>query len=123
MLEFVFIIVLVAVLVMLVMQWRRGRGGGLSQAAAAQYVQGTLTVTGVSNRPGEAAADKNGESYCTVSGTITGPQTAPTEVYATTVIGALGQWPHVGADMPVMYKPGKAESTWRFGTLEQPPGL
>ncbi|GAB06753.1 hypothetical protein M2359_003750 [Gordonia amarae] len=119
MLEFVFIIVLVAVLVMLVMQWRGGRGGkGLSQAAAAQYVQGTFTVTGVSERPAET--DKNGDSYCTISGTITGPQTNPTEVYGTLVIGALGSWPHHGSDMPVIYKPGKAETTWRFGTLEEP---
>ena len=120
MLEFVFIIVLVAVIVALVVQWRGGRGGKvLSPGAAAQFVQGVFTVTGVSERP--VGTDKNGESYCTIPGTISGPQTNPTEVYGTLVVGALGQWPQIGTDMPVIYKPDKAETTWRFGTAQPPP--
>lgn len=119
MLEIVFVIVLIGVLAMLLAQWRRGRGtDAMPQARAAQFVQGMLTVTGVSDRPKER--DKNGDRFCTLSGTITGPQTAPTEVYGTVTLGALAPWPQLGTDIPVIYKPGKAETTWRFGTVPPP---
>ncbi len=119
MLELVFVIVLVGVLAMLLVQWRRGQGtGDMSADKAAQFVQGMLTVTGVSDRPKDG--DKNGDRFCTLSGTITGPQTAPTEVYGTITLGTLAPWPQLGTDMPVIYKPGKAETTWRFGTVPPP---
>ncbi|GAC62853.1 hypothetical protein GSI01S_46_00060 [Gordonia sihwensis NBRC 108236] len=110
----VFILIVATSLVAMLMQ-RRGRrmfGGGVD--AASGYVEGTLTVTGLGrqNEP-----DKNGSRYCTISGTIIGPQIAPTEVYGTQVLGADDVAPTVGASMPVVYRPGKVDSTWRFGVL------
>ncbi|MAU84783.1 hypothetical protein VX037_01700 [Gordonia sp. Z-3] len=111
-----FTVVIAAVLVALVVQWQRGRSPqGLSGARAAQFVQGTFTVTGVSERPDQG--DAKGERFCTVSGTIVGPQTEPAEVYGTLVLGDADPWPQIGADLPVVYKPGKATSSWRFGEL------
>lgn len=115
-----FILILCAVLVAIMMQRRQGGGAeGLSPQKAAQYAQGVLTVTGVSERPPEG--DKNGQVYCTISGTILGDQTAPTEVYGSVVLGIADPWPQVGADIPVIYKPGKTDSSWRLGTLPQQP--
>ena len=66
MLELVFVIVLVGVLAMLLVQWRRGQGtGDMSADKAAQFVQGMLTVTGVSDRPKDG--DKHGDRFCTLS--------------------------------------------------------
>ncbi|WAC56266.1 hypothetical protein [Gordonia sp. SL306] len=108
--------ILAALLVALLVQWQRGRNPRpLDPSRAGQFVQGTLTVTGVSDRPDQG--DAKGERYCTVSGTIVGPQTDPAEVYGTLVFGENDPWPQIGADLPVVYKPGKATSSWRFGEL------
>ena len=92
-----------------------GRGFGGSASTSSGYASGTMTVTGVSGR-GEA--DKNGQVYFTVSGTIIGADTAPTEVYRTMVLPAEAADPYIGEERPVVYKPGKTATTWRFGTLE-----
>ena len=107
---------LAVLVVVLVVQWQRGRKpGSLNPGKAMQFAQGTFTVTGVSERPDHG--DNKGERFCTLSGTITGPQTAPTEVYGTLVFGENDPWPQIGADLPVIFKPGKTESSWRFGEL------
>lgn len=108
-----FILLVATSIIAIVM--RRGGGRGFGNAdAASGFVGGTLTVTGVGS---EAAADKNGQRYCTVSGTILGPDAAPTEVYGRLVLTAVENSPEVGADLPVVYRPGKVESSWRFGSL------
>ncbi|MGV9711702.1 hypothetical protein ACWDTI_13680 [Gordonia sp. NPDC003424] len=108
--------ILAAVLVAMLISWQRGRNPRtLDGGFAAQFVQGTLTVTGVSDRQDQG--DAKGERFCTVSGTIVGPQTNPAEVYGTLVLGDNDPWPQIGADLPVVYKPGKAASSWRFGQL------
>lgn len=108
----VFILLIAATLAsFLIGRTRTGTRG----TAAAGYQSGTLTVTGVSGR-GET--DKNGAAYFTVSGTIIGGETAPTEVYGTLVLATGDPDPFVGQDLPVVYKPGKTSTTWRFGTLE-----
>ena len=135
MLSIAFTIMFAVLLVALILQWQRGRGaggrgangraagggvlGGLFGGGSAGFVEGTLTVTGVSD-PAEQG-DKNGDMFCTVSGPLIGPDTAPADVYGHLVLGANSPWPKVGTDMPVVYKPGKAETSWRFGSLEVPP--
>lgn len=92
----------------------RGRRTSLgNRAAGAGYESGTMTVTGVSSR---GAADKNGRSYLTVSGTIIGPETAPTEVYGSLVLEAGEPDLFIGQELPVAYKPGKAATSWRLTT-------
>ncbi len=111
-----FSMMLAALIAVLIVQWQRGRNPRpLDPSKARQFAQGTLTVTGVSDRPDQG--DKKGERFCTVSGTITGEQTQPTEVYGDLVLGENDPWPQIGADFPVIYKPGKTESSWRFGGL------
>ncbi len=116
-----FALMLVVLLAVFVMQRGRRPGGGMfgGMGNAASFVEGTFTVTGVSNRPD--AGDKNDQMFCTVSGTIIGPDTAPTDVYGDLVLTGKTPWPQVGSDMPVVYKPGKTETSWRFGSLEIPP--
>lgn len=111
-----FSLMLAALLVVLLYQWQRGRNPRpLDASRAAQFVEGRFTVTGISDRPEQG--DAKGERFCTLSGTIVGPQTEPTEVYGTLVLGEADPWPQLGADLPVIYKPGKAMTTWRFGAL------
>lgn len=126
MLAIAFTVMFAVLLVALVLQWQRGRsgrgssaGGGLFGGGTAGLVEGTLTVTGVSDQADKG--DKNGDMFCTVSGTIVGPETAPTDVYGHFVVGADMPWPKVGVDLPVVYKPGKAATSWRVGSLEVPP--
>ncbi|MBE7161704.1 MAG: hypothetical protein INR72_10685 [Williamsia herbipolensis] len=124
-LSIAFTIMFAILLVVLILQWQRGRaggraaGGGLFGGGTTGFVEGTLTVTGVSDQAEQG--DKNGDMFCTVSGTIIGPDTPPTDVYGHLVLGADTPWPKIGTDMPVVYKPGKAETSWRFGSLEVPP--
>lgn len=115
--EIAFAAILAAGAVALIVQLRRGRNPRpLSAQQVAQFEQGTLTVTGVSDRPEEA--DAKGEVYATISGTIVGAGIAPTDVYTTTVLNLVNDpWPRLGDDLPVFYKPGKVESTWRIGQL------
>ena len=126
MLSIAFTIMFAILLVVLILQWQRGRaaggraaGAGLFGGGAAGFVEGTLTVTGVSDQAEQG--DKNGDMFCTVSGTIVGPDTPPTDVYGHLVLDANAPWPKIGTDMPVVYRPGKAETSWRFGSLEVPP--
>ncbi|MCH5644826.1 MULTISPECIES: hypothetical protein [unclassified Gordonia (in: high G+C Gram-positive bacteria)] len=119
-----FSFLLAALVVVMIVQWQRGRNPRpLTPGQAANYVQGTFTITGVSDRPDEG--DKNGERFATISGTIVGPETNPTEVYGTLVLGTTDRWPAIGDDISVLYKPHKAATSWRFGDLGQagpPPG-
>ncbi|MGU3293675.1 hypothetical protein [Williamsia sp. M5A3_1d] len=124
MVSVVLFVMFAVLLTFMVLQWRRGRAGGSGGlfgggGVGAGLVQGTLTVTGVSDRPDEG--DRNDQMYCTVSGTIIGPDTAPTNVYGHMVVTGKTPWPQIGADMPVVYKPGKTDTSWRFGSLEIPP--
>ncbi len=109
----VFILLIAGTLASFFIGRSRWAAGG-STTAAAGYAGGTLTVTGVSGR---GHADKNGAVNVTVSGTIVGDATAPTEVYGTMVLNTGDRDPFVGQEFQVVYKPGKTESTWRFGTL------
>ena len=104
--------ILLAVSVVAMLMQRRGPKIGAG--VGGNFVAGTLTVTGVSDR---GAADKTGNAYVSFSGTITGEQTAPTEVYGTLTVSAGELDPHVGQDFPVVYKPGKAATSWRLGNL------
>ncbi len=107
----VFVLLIVATLAsFLIGRSRSGAGGG----AGAGFESGTFTVTGVSGR-GET--DKNGAAYFTMSGTIIGAATAPTEVYGTLVLGGDEPDPYIGQELAVVFKPGKTATTWRFGTL------
>ncbi|MFW0792434.1 hypothetical protein AAFP30_01350 [Gordonia sp. CPCC 205515] len=111
-----FAAILAAILVAMLISRQRARSPlPLGASSAGQFVQGTLTVTGVSDRQDQG--DAKGERFCTISGTINGPQTNPSEVYGTLVLGDNDPWPQIGADLPVVYKPGKATSSWRFGEL------
>ncbi|MGV9825356.1 hypothetical protein [Gordonia sp. NPDC003429] len=112
-----FTVLLAVLAVAMIMQFRGRRIGGM-KGTGAGYAQGTLTVTGVSERP---EPDSKGQAFCTVSGTIVGPGTNPTEVYGQLVLDEGQPWPQIGSDQPVVYKPGKASTTWQFGQLPPPP--
>lgn len=116
-LPILFAVILAAAAVALIVQMQRGRRPRqLSAQQIAQFEQGTLTLTGVSDRPDQA--DSKGEVYATISGTVIGPSITPTDVYTTTVLNLTGDaWPKIGDDLPVIYKPGKVESSWRIGSL------
>lgn len=91
---------------------RRGRGFPAATASRG-YVEGTMTVTSAAlGHP-----DRDGARHCTITGTIAGPESAPAEVYGRLVLPAESVEPYPGLDQPVVYKPGKEDSTWRFGTL------
>ncbi|TYQ04531.1 UNVERIFIED_ORG: hypothetical protein L601_000600002040 [Gordonia westfalica J30] len=118
-----FTLLLAALVVVLVMQWQRGRNPrAMSAGKASQYVQGMLTIVGVSDNQSDpqSATDKNGQRFYTITGTIVGPETNPTEVYGTLVLGPDDPWPQVGDDLPVIYKPHKAVTSWQFGVLPDP---
>lgn len=100
----------------------RPESAGDVPGKASQYVQGTLTVVGVSDDQvdPQSTTDKNGQRFYTITGTIVGPETNPTEVYGTLVLGPDDPWPQVGDDLPVIYKPQKAVTSWQFGVLPDP---
>ncbi len=79
------------------------------------FEDGMLTVTGVSD---VGAADKNNQSFVTVSGTILGVSVAPTEVYGTLILDPSRDKPYIGEEIPVVYKPGKVATSWRFRTTD-----
>ncbi|SIS04375.1 hypothetical protein [Williamsia sterculiae] len=114
-----FVVILAGLAVAMIVRWRQGRQAGGPQRFDPSLVQGTLTVTGVSDRP--EVGDKNGQMFCTISGTVLGPQTAPTDVYQRMVLPDDQPWPQVGDDLPVVYRAGKVETSWRIGTLAPPP--
>ncbi len=126
MFEIILILMFAALLAVFVMQWRRSRSGAPVRGEAgdprfSNRVPGTLTLTGVSDQPVEG--DKNHQVFCTVSGTIVGPDTAPTDIYGRFVVPMSMRWPSIGDQIPVTYKPGKAESSWELaGPLGNEPG-
>ncbi len=78
---------------------------------------------GAGQRYANVSLTNTSDRFCTISGTIVGPETNPTEVYGTLVLGAGDPWPQIGDDLPVLYKPQKAATSWRFGVMpEQGPG-
>lgn len=109
------IVILLAALAVALIMGMRGRTiGSRNRSGSAGYAQGVLTITGVTDRP---EADSKGQAFCTVSGTINGPGTEPTEVYGTMILPEGQPWPQLGSDHAVTYKPGKVISTWQFGAL------
>lgn len=90
---------------------RGGRFG--TPTGGAGYVEGSMTITSAAT--GEM--DRNGERRCTVTGTVVGPGASAVEVYGPILLPSGARVPFAGEERPVVYKPGKAESTWRFGTL------
>lgn len=100
--------------------WQRSRNPGTGTAVAGPGLEdGLLTLTGVSPRPLEA--DSKGQVFVTVSGGIVGPTTAPTHVYRQLIVDFAARWPEVGDRLPVYYKVGKVDSSWRLGSLTPPP--
>lgn len=126
MFEIIVILMFVALLAALLIQWRRSRSGAPAGGQAgdprfSNRVPGTLTLTGVSDKPVEG--DKNHQVFCTMSGTIAGPDTAPTDVYGRFVVPMSMMWPSIGDEIPVTYKPGKAETSWQLaGPIGNEPG-
>lgn len=126
MFEIIIILMFAAMLGAVLIQWRRSRpgqptGGAPGDPRFVNRVPGTLKVTGVSDKPVEG--DKNNQVFCTVSGTITGPDTPPTDVYGRFVVTMAMSWPSIGDEIPVTYKPGKAETTWEIaGPIGDEPG-
>ena len=116
----VVLIILVVTVIAMLLRRRGGFGGfgGKPATAAAGFEQGTLTVTGISGR---GAEDKNQQAYSTFTGTVLGASIPPTDIYGTLVVGAGDSELEVGQDLPVVYKPGKVTSTWRFGSLDPGP--
>ncbi|MFT3900689.1 MAG: hypothetical protein QM728_10685 [Gordonia sp. (in: high G+C Gram-positive bacteria)] len=86
----------------------RGRKPSAEKLAAMS--SGTLTVTGVSERP--AKGDANGKAFLTISGTIIGADIAPTEVYGSFDYSLDAPWPTIGQDLPVRYNPRKPDQSW-----------
>ena len=110
------LVFLIATVVSLYMS-RRGQGFG-SASAARGYVEGVMTVTSaVLGDP-----DRDGARLCTVAGTIMAADSSPAEVYGRIVVPAGAVEPYPGLDQPVVFKPGKEDSTWRFGTLSDSVG-
>lgn len=77
----------------------------------AQHISGILTVTGVSKR---GVVDKEGKLFCAISGTIIGPEISPTQVYRQFIFQETDSWPQIGAELPVTYRPGKVDASWRL---------
>ncbi len=97
---------------------RRGTrlGGGYSEAQG--YVEGTMTIVSAA----AGAIDRNGERTCTVTGMVVGPGAAAVEVYGRVRLPSGARVPQSGDDRSVIYKPGKEDATWRFGTLADSAG-
>ena len=100
-------IALAAVAVALIINLRGGRQPSAAKLAAMSA--GTLTLTGVS--PARRGRQER-QAFVTVSGTVLGPDIAPTEVYGGFVWSLDAPWPQIGQDMPVRYDPRKVDSSW-----------
>ncbi|MHA7648948.1 hypothetical protein ACX9NE_04100 [Mycobacterium sp. ML4] len=110
--EFMVLLLLVAVLLVFLAPRfvRPGPRGALAS--------GTLLVTGVSSRSGEA---DEGEQFVTISGVINGPTVNEHAVYRRMVVTS-DQWPVTGQQFPVVYSPNNPDN-WNFaptGPPEQP---
>ncbi|MFC7753557.1 hypothetical protein [Tsukamurella soli] len=53
-----------------------------------------------------------------MSGTVAGPSTAPREIYGKFVWKMADTWPEPGDQLPVVYKVGKVDTTWKVGTMD-----
>lgn len=117
--EWIWIGMLAAMVAAGVIAWQRSRRPSTGTAPAGPGMEeGRLTLTGVSPRPLEA--DRNGQAFATLSGSIVGPTTKPTHVYRQIVVDFAARWPEVGDTLPVYYKVGKVDSSWQVGSLEPP---
>jgi hypothetical protein len=105
--EFGVLLLLVAVLGVLLAQRFIPRG------PRGESASGTLRVTGVSPRPGDAA----GQQYVTIAGVISGPTVDEYSVYQRMAVD-VEQWPTVGQLLPVRYSP-KNPDNWKIA----PPDL
>ncbi|UGT63813.1 hypothetical protein [Nocardia asteroides] len=99
MLEFAMLLIMAATLVALVVLYRRGRRG----VPIAEPERGSLHITGVSPRP-----EAFGEQFVTVTGDLTGPGVASTQVYRRLVWDGA-YWPAIGDTLPVIYPAGKPD--------------
>ena len=107
--EFAVILLIVGALVLLAGPWiMRKRGIG------ADWVPGTMVVTGVSPRP-----DAEGKQYVTITGVINGPTVTEYTIY-TRIALDVNAWPAMGQLFPVVYSPGNPEK-WTFAPQDAPP--
>lgn len=114
-----FTALLIVSVILLKVSRGNGPAGGFGMASSGRgYVDGTMTITSAAS----GAMDRNGARTCTIAGTIIGPDTPGVEVYGRVVLPSGTVEPKPGEDRPVVYKPGKEESTWRFGTLSDSVG-
>ncbi|GEE03915.1 hypothetical protein nbrc107696_43610 [Gordonia spumicola] len=111
-------LLIVSVILLKVSRGNGPAGGFGAPSASRGWADGTLTVTSAAS----GAMDRNGERTCTVTGMIVGPGAAAVEVYGRVVLPSGATQPRTGEEIPVVYKPGKEESTWRFGTLSDSVG-
>lgn len=81
------------------------------QGPRADWLSGTLLITGVSPRP-----DATGEQIVTISGVIDGPTVKEYAVYQRTTAD-VEKWPTIGELKPVMYSPRNPDK-WAYA----PPG-
>lgn len=95
-------LLIVGALVVLAAPWIRSRRGLRGEVA-----QGTLLVTGLSQRP-----DADGEQFVTITGVINGPTVTEHEVYARMVVDA-STCPSMGQLIPVVYSPRNPDN-WNF---------
>lgn len=79
---------------------------------AADSIEGTLLITGVSPRPDDVA----GEQYVTIAGVINGPTVHEHSVYQRMAVD-VADWPRMGELRPVVYSQRNPDN-WQFA----PPG-
>jgi hypothetical protein len=98
--EFAVMLLIIGAIVVLAAPWiMRRRGVGRD------WVQGTLLVTGVSQRPD----DLTGVQYATITGVINGPTVNEHVVYQRLEVD-VDNWPTMGELFPVMYSPRNPDS-------------
>lgn len=114
----IWILMFAALAAAMIYSWQRGRHPGAAPTARPGMEQGELMLTGITERPLDA--DKDGKAFCTISGQITGPTTAPTHVYRQLVLDFKAPWPQLNDRLPVYYKTGKVDSSWQIGVLSPP---
>lgn len=79
---------------------------------AADALDGTLLITGVSPRP-----DTTGEQYVTIAGVINGPTVNEYAVYQRMAVD-VDDWPKMGELRPVVYSQRNPDN-WTFAAPEQ----
>jgi hypothetical protein len=83
------------------------------QRTGADWLSGTLLITGVSPRP-----DAVGEQYVTITGVIDGPTVSDFTVYQR-MTSDVDRWPAIGELKPVLYSQRNPEK-WAFAPSEPP---